>query len=97
MPRRETSEQDEESLAECLDALQATNASKFGDINATLHRLEDRILANDNHLFTINTKSEDSTARLTARLADSHATLNERVEESNATMKELKSTVDTLA
>jgi hypothetical protein len=52
MPRRDTSEQGEESLAERLDALQATNASTFGDINASLQRLDANMLANDNHLFT---------------------------------------------
>jgi hypothetical protein len=36
MPRKDTSEQGEESLAERLDAVQATNESKFGDINDTL-------------------------------------------------------------
>jgi hypothetical protein len=92
MPRKDTSKQGEESLAECLDALQATNASKFGDINATLERLDDDILANDDHLLTTNAKIEDSTARLNARLMDLHAMLNERIEDSsamlNARMKE---------
>jgi chromosome segregation ATPase len=100
MPRKDTLEQGEESLVERLDALQATNASKFGDINATLQRLDDHILANDNHLFTTNAKIEDSTARLNARLADSHTTLNERIEDSsamlNARMKESQAAHATL-
>jgi hypothetical protein len=58
MPRKEkshdTSEQGEESLAERLNDFQATNAYKFGAINDTLQRLDDHILANDNHLFTTN-------------------------------------------
>jgi hypothetical protein len=90
MPRNGTSEQGVESLAERLAALQATNASKIGDINATLLRLEDCILANNNHLFITNAKIEDSNARLNARLAASHATLNERIEDLSATMKESK-------
>jgi chromosome segregation ATPase len=39
-------------LAERLDALQATNASTFGNINASLQRLEANMLSTDNHLFT---------------------------------------------
>jgi chromosome segregation ATPase len=89
MPRKDTSEQGEEFLAERLDALQATNASKFGDINDTLLRLEDQILANDNHLFTTNAKIEASQARLDARIGDSHASLNERIEDSRASIENL--------
>jgi hypothetical protein len=58
MPRQDkthdTPEQVEESWAERLDDFQATSDSKFGDINATLRRLDDHMLANKNHLLTTN-------------------------------------------
>jgi hypothetical protein len=98
MPRKDTSEQGEESLAERVDALQATNASEFGAINDTLQRLDDHILANDNHQFTTNAHQQATDKNLanlkrdidkrfddvTVRLEDSHAMLTARIEDSHA-------------
>jgi chromosome segregation ATPase len=52
-------------LAERLDTLQATNASTFGNINASLQHLDDRIIANDNHLFAIQAHQEATDTNLT--------------------------------
>jgi hypothetical protein len=64
MPRQDkthdTLEQVEESWAERLDDFQSTNDSKFGDINATLRRLDNCMLTNENHLLTNNEHVEAS-------------------------------------
>jgi chromosome segregation ATPase len=98
MPRRGTSEHDEESLAERLDALQATNASMFGTINASLQRLEANMLSTDNHLFTtqghqqatdkdLATFKRDINKRFDG-LEDSHARLDARMMDSHAMLNE---------
>jgi hypothetical protein len=67
MPRQDKThdapEQVEESWAERLDDFQATSDSKFGDINATLRRLDDRMLTNENHLLTTNEHLQASDKR----------------------------------
>jgi hypothetical protein len=67
MPRQDkthdTPEQVEESWAERLDDFQATSDSKFGDINATLRRLDDPMLTNENHLLTTNEHLQASDKR----------------------------------
>jgi hypothetical protein len=97
MPRRDTSEQGEESLAERLDALQATNASMFGDINASLQRLDANMLANDNHLFTTQAHQQATDKNLAIfkrdinkrfdGLEESHARLNARMGDSHARLE----------
>jgi hypothetical protein len=66
----DTPEQVEESWAERLDDFQAINDSKFGDINAMLRRLDDRMLANENHLLTTNEHLQASDKRNAANKID---------------------------
>jgi hypothetical protein len=98
MPRRDTSEHGEESLAERLDALQATNASTFGDINASLQRLDANMLANNNHLFTTQAHQQATDKNLAIfkrdintrfnGLEESQARLKARMGDSHATLNE---------
>jgi hypothetical protein len=65
MPRRDTSEQGEETLADRLDTLQATTTPTLGVINASLQQLDDRMLANDNHLFATQARQQATDMNLT--------------------------------
>jgi hypothetical protein len=98
MPRKDNSEQGEESLAERLDALQATNASKFSAINDTLQRLDDHILANDNHLFTTNAHQQATNknlANLKRDIDKRFDNVTAKLEDSNAKIEQLMSSLDT--
>jgi chromosome segregation ATPase len=85
-------------LAKRLDALQATNASKFGDINDSLQRLDANMLANDNHLFTTQAHQQaiDKNLAILKRdidkrfdgIEDSHTRLKARIGDSHATLNE---------
>jgi hypothetical protein len=104
MPRKEkphdTSDQCEESLDERLDNFQATNDSKFGDINATLQRLEDHILTNDNHPLTANEHLQATDKKI----ADNNLAIDKRFDnvttklaDTNTTLKHLMSSFDNFA
>jgi hypothetical protein len=96
MPRQDkshdTPDQGEESLAEILDYFQASNNSKFGDINATQQRLDDRMLATDNHLFTTNAHqqaTDKNIANLKLDMAKRFDDVTTRMEDSQATQATL--------
>jgi hypothetical protein len=89
MPRQDkshdTPEQGEESWAERLNDFQATNDSKFGDINAMLRRLDDRMLANENHLLTTNEHLHAFNKRNTANKLD----INQRFDDFTTMLAQL--------
>jgi hypothetical protein len=103
MPRQDkshdTPDQGEESLAERLDYFQASNDSKFGDINIMLQRLDDCMLATDNHLFTTNAHQQATNkniANLKLDMAKRFEDITTTTEDSQATQATLTARMEQL-